>query len=98
MIWHYRVRKTHESTPRMQNKTCNASLPERRAALETLTFARTDYRDPHLNSPAIPEHKTPMRKEATVIYADVTLRIQDVHELSRYGFYGKYSAGNPYCG
>jgi hypothetical protein len=77
----YRVRKTHESTPKMQNKTCNASLAERRAALETLTFARTETHIP--TKPAIPEHKAPRRKEATVIYADVTLHVQEIHELSR---------------
>lgn len=64
----------------MQNKTCSASRAERRAALETLTFARTETHIP--TKPAIPEHKAPRRKEATVIYADVALRIQDIHEVS----------------
>lgn len=52
--------------------TCNASLAERLAALETLTFARTDTHIP--TYPAIPEHRAPRRKEATVMYADVDLQ------------------------
>lgn len=73
-----------DNTSRMQNKTCNASLAERRAALETLTFARTDTHIP--TNPAIPEHKAPRRKAATVIYADVALCGHEIHEMSKDGY------------
>lgn len=53
--------------------TCKASLAERLAALETRTFARTETHIP--TYPAIPEHKAPRRKAATVINAVVDLEI-----------------------
>lgn len=56
----------------MRGKTCNASLADRLAALETRTFARTDTHIP--TYPALPEHRAPRRKAATVIYADVDLQ------------------------
>lgn len=46
-------------------ETCNASLADRLAALETRTFARTETHIP--TYPAMPEHRAPKRKEATVI-------------------------------
>lgn len=53
--------------------TCKASLAERLAALATRTFARTETHIP--TYPAIPEHKAPSRKAATVINAVVDLKI-----------------------
>lgn len=57
--------------------TCNASLADRLAALETRTFARTDTHIP--TYPATPEHRAPRRNAATVMYADVALQ-QHVQE------------------
>lgn len=54
--------------------TCNASLADRLAALETRTFARTDTHIP--TYPAIPEQRAPKRNAATVIYAEVDLHQQ----------------------
>jgi hypothetical protein len=66
---------------RMQSKTCNASLADRRAALETLTFARTETHIP--TNPASPEHIAPSRKAITVINADVVLCHDEIHETTR---------------
>lgn len=52
--------------------TCNASLADRLAALETRTLARTDTHMP--TYPATPEHTAPRRNAATVIYADADLQ------------------------
>jgi hypothetical protein len=81
-ISNYIAAETPESTSRKKNKTCNASLAERRAALETRTFARTETHIP--TKPAIPEHKAPRRNETTVIYAVVALCGHEVHEISTY--------------
>lgn len=48
-----------------ERTTCNASLADRLAALETLTFARTETHIP--TYPAIPEHKAPNRNAETVM-------------------------------
>lgn len=53
--------------------TCKASLADRLAALETRTFARTETHIP--TYPAIPEHKAPRRKAATVMNAVVDLEV-----------------------
>ena len=68
------------SASKNEIQTCNASLAERRAALETRTFARTDTHIP--TKPAIPEHNAPRRKEATVIQASVALCSHYIHEMS----------------
>ena len=57
-----------------KERTCNASLADRLAALETRTFARTDTHIP--TYPAIPEQTAPKRNAATVIYAVVDLHWQ----------------------
>ena len=82
IISNYMAGETTESTSWNKNKTCNASLAERRAALETRTFARTETHIP--TKPAIPEHKAPRRNEATVIYADVALCSHEIYKISTY--------------
>jgi len=60
-----------------KKQTCNASLADRLAALETRTLARTDTHIP--TYPAIPEHSAPKRNAATVMYADIVLKHKVIH-------------------
>ena len=73
-----------DNVSRMRNKTCNASLADRRAALETLTFARTETHIP--TYPASPEPTAPRRKAITVIYADVVLCSDEIYETTKDGY------------
>jgi hypothetical protein len=73
-----------DNISRMQTKTCNASLADRRAALETLTFARTETHIP--TNPASPEQIAPRRKAMTVINADVVLNSDEIYETTKDGY------------